>query len=324
MRASEIVVADCRSSDATLERIATYPHAATLPPIRVVSCPLRSTPMALNRAIEAASGDVIIRLDGHSRPAREYVERCVQAIEPERAGVGGGIWRIEPGATTRQGAAIALAAAHPFGAGDALYRTGQGLTSPRDVDTVPFGCFRRSLWQDLGGFDEHFLGNQDYEFNYRVRRAGLRVILDPAIQAVYVARPTVIALARQYFRYGWWKGETLKRHPRSLRWRQAVPAAFVATLMLLAVLTPIVPAAFIALAAVVGVYALTAAAASIHAAARAGAHRLVPHLVVVFATIHVLWGVGLLTNIVTAGRFPSRVARPRPSGITPPVPRPAR
>jgi succinoglycan biosynthesis protein ExoA len=313
LRATEIIVADCHSSDATLEIVEAYPHRPMLPPIRVVSCELRSTPLALNRAIEAASGDVIIRMDGHSRPDRDYVERCMQVLNSDGAGVVGGIWRIAPGAPTRAAAAIALAAALPFGAGDALYRTGQHLASARDVDTVPFGCFRRSLWQTLGGFDEHFLGNQDYEFNYRARLAGYRVILAPDIRATYVARSTLWLLARQYFRYGWWKAETLKRHPRSLRWRQAVPAAFVGALVLLSMLAVVVPKAMLALAVLVLLYAAAAAGASIHAASRAHTPVLLPYLPAVFATIHVLWGLGLLTNVITAGQLPTRVARPRRS-----------
>lgn len=307
LRPSEIVVADCHSSDATLELIGTYPHRSRLPPVRIVPCELRSTPLALNRAIETTRAEVIVRLDGHSRPDRDYIKQCMQVLGAGRAGVVGGIWQIEPGAPTRSAAAIALAAAHPFGAGDALYRTGQRLRSARDVDTVPFGCFRRSLWQSLGGFDEHFLGNQDYEFNYRVRQAGWPVILEPTIRATYVARPTVRALARQYFRYGWWKAETLKRHPRSLRWRQAVPAAFVGALLLLSALAMVDRRAVLALAILVLLYATAAAAASIHAARSASVPGLVPYLLVVFATIHVPWGLGLLTNVLTGGRLPSRV-----------------
>ncbi len=321
LQPSEIVVADCGSSDGTPDVIAAYPYRSLFPPLSVISCDVRSTPLAVNRAIEAASGDVIVRLDGHSRPDREYLRRCLNILETPDAGVVGGIWEIRPGADTRVAAAIAVAAAHPFGAGDALYRTGKDLSTSKDVDTVPFGCFRRSLWERLGGFDEHFLANEDYEFNYRVRRAGARVVLDSAIRATYTARPTMWRLARQYFRYGWWKAETLKRHPSSLQWRQAVPVAFVATLLLLATASMVDVRAVFALGVVLLVYAIAASAAAAHAAKRARAWGLAPYLPVVFATIHVTWGMGLLTNVLTAGRWPSRVARPRTSP-GPPAPAP--
>ena len=308
---TEIVIADCRSSDDTLGRIAEYPHPSLLPPVQVISCEVRSTPLAVNRAIEASTGEIIVRLDGHSRPDRDYVSRCVDLLGTSQAGVAGGIWRIRPGADTRAATAIALAAAHPFGAGDALYRTGHGLTAPRNVDTVPFGCFRRELWEEVGGFDEHFLTNQDYEFNYRVRLAGHRVILDPRIRATYVARATMWQLARQYFRYGWWKAETLKRHPASLRWRQAVPAGFVGVLSVLAAASFAEPRAALALAGVLLIYGATAVAAAAHCLTRTRQWTLLPHLPIVFATIHITWGLGLLTNVFTGGTWPSRVARPR-------------
>jgi GT2 family glycosyltransferase len=327
LQPAEIVLADCRSSDETLEAVAAYPHRSLLPPVHVVSCELRSTPMALNRAIQAAGGEVIVRLDGHSRPDRDYLRLCVQALDSPRAGVVGGLWSIQPGAATGPAKAIAVATSHPFGAGDALYRIGQHLTSPKDVDTVPFGCFRRALWEELRGFDEHFLANQDYEFNYRVRRAGRRVILDPRIRATYTARSTVWQLARQYFRYGWWRAETLKRHPSSLRWRQAVPAGFVATVLLLAALSSIEPRAAFVLAGILLPYAAATAGASVHAAGRTRGWALLPHLPVVFATIHVTWGTGLLTNVFTAGRWPARLRPHRlpVAGLpaTAPEPRPA-
>src|SRR5205823_5414962 len=86
---------------------------------------------------------------------------------------------------------------------------------------------RKSLWQDLGGFDERLWSNEDYDFNFRVRERGLEVLLDPAIRCTYYARPTLRSLARQYSRYGWWKARMLLHHPRSIRWRQLIPAMLV-------------------------------------------------------------------------------------------------
>ena len=99
---------------------------------------------------------------------------------------------------------------------------------------MPFGCFRRSLWHELGGLDERLWTNEDYDFNYRVRQRGLKVVLDPAIRCTYYARPAIAGLARQYGRYGWWKARMLARQPRSIRGRQLVPALLVPGLVALA------------------------------------------------------------------------------------------
>jgi glycosyltransferase involved in cell wall biosynthesis len=324
--AAELVVADCHSTDGTLDVLASYPYRSLLPPVTVVTCERRSTPMALNAGIRAAAGDVIVRLDGHSRPDPEYVRRSVELLESPNAGVVGGVWQVQPGGDGSTAAAIALAVTHPFGAGDALYRTGRGLTEARDVDTVPFGCFRRSLWERLGGFDEHFLVNQDYEFNYRVRKAGWRVVLDPRIRAAYIARPDIPRLGHQYFRYGWWKAETLKRHPSSLRWRQAVPAGFVASVLGLGAASAWDARALLPLSIIVLSYAAAATAASAQAARRARRWNLLPLLAVVFAVVHLAWGFGLLTNLLTLGRWPASaraLARGRspeePAGSSRPV-----
>src|SRR5574340_136794 len=102
-------------------------------------------------------------------PHAEYVNRCVRAHEQGRGANVGGVWEIRPGARTWIAQAIAVAAAHPLGVGDAMYRL-----SPKAgaVDTVPFGSFRRALIDQIGMFDEKLLSNEDYEFNTRVRQSG--------------------------------------------------------------------------------------------------------------------------------------------------------
>ena len=168
----------------------------------------------------------------------------LQALDETDAAVVGGVWQISPGAPGPVAAAIARAVAHPMGAGDAAYRlSARREHERRRVDTVPFGGFRRSHWREIGGYNEQLLVNEDYEFNYRTRQAGGSVVLDTAIRCEYFARPSLAALARQYFRYGWWKGRMLRQHPRSIRIRQAVPALFLPAWLLLAVAAALAPVA---------------------------------------------------------------------------------
>lgn len=301
---SEVVIADCGSTDGTLERIAAFQRRVAEFPLRVISCLTASTPMALNAAIDSATSEIAIRLDGHSRPDPGYVRRSVESLMNAGASVVGGTWHVEPGAATPMGRAIAQAVSHPFGAGDARYRIGVHDGRARSVDTVPFGSFRKELWTRLGGFDERLLANQDYEFNYRVRRAGLQVVLDPSIQSAYTARPTLRALASQYFRYGWWKAEMLKRHPRSLRWRQAIPAVFVAGLVGLSLAAIWSPIASRGLGLLVAVYGAAVLAATVHCAWLRRDWRVASLLPSIFAVIHLVWGVGLLVNLLTAGHLP--------------------
>jgi cellulose synthase/poly-beta-1,6-N-acetylglucosamine synthase-like glycosyltransferase len=229
----EVVIADGLSEDATRDKIAEFQRGYADLKIQVVDNTARSIPSAINCAIQASRGETIIRMDAHSQPYPDYVERCLSALD---AGLGdnvGGVWEIKPGDKSWVAESIAVAAAHPLGVGDAGYRVGAKASL---VDTVPFGAFRRSLIDDVGPFDETLLSNEDYEFNVRVRQSGGRVWLDPEIVTVYYARSTLADLARQYWRYGYWKFRMLRRYPDTLRWRQGLPPLFVASLILLLLL----------------------------------------------------------------------------------------
>ena len=169
---------------------------------------------------------------------------------------------------------------------------------------MPFGCFRRELWHELGGLDETLHANEDYDFNYRARQRGRCVFLDPKIRSTYYARSTFGALARQYFRYGWWKVQMLRKHPESLRWRQAVPAGFVMTLVILALAGLPFPRAWEALAVVLAVYVATVTGTAISLCLREGGWGRIAALCAAFAIVHVCWGTGVLVNLLTGARWP--------------------
>lgn len=293
----EIIIVDGRSTDATRAVVeacaARYPHVA----IKLIDNPARHIPVAVNLGIAAARGEIIARMDAHSLPSTNYVRRCVELLADETNAVVGMPWLIRAGAETLTAEAIARAVAHPFGIGDAQYRLAQAGAA-RAVDTVPFGVFRKTLWQKLGGFDEKLLTNEDYDFNYRVRMNGGRVLLDSAAHSVYFARPTLGALAQQYFRYGRWKAQMLKQHPRSIRWRHAVAPLFVATLISLALVGLLWPSAWWLLLLAAVAYLLPACCFSFMLARAAQTYRLVPLVLAAFCVLHFSWGVGFWRGLL--------------------------
>jgi len=201
------------------------------PVVRAVGNPSRGTSAGLNAALAASTGDVIVRLDAHAVPAPDYVRACVAALEHTGAWAVGGPMVGAGG--TPFGAAVSAAQATWLGSGGAAYRS-RVLRTPRRADTVYLGAWPRAVLERLGGFDEALGRNQDYELCLRIREAGGEVWLDPAIRTATRTRDTPLALARQYLGYGAGRAATWRRHPRSLRARQAVPAAFVAALGLAA------------------------------------------------------------------------------------------
>ena len=287
MDQSEVIVVDGQSEDGTREVVAEFASQHIEMTVRVVDNPARSIPRGLNLGISAATGRFIIRLDAHSVPAPDYVERCVAALERTAAANVGGVWDIQPSADTWIARAIAAAAAHPLGAGDARYRTG----GPEgQVDTVPFGAFDREWLERIGPFNENLLTNEDYEYNLRLRQAGGVIWFDPSIRSTYFARGTLRELARQYLRYGYWKGRMLKKHPGSLRWRQALPPLFVLVLALLAVLAPFVEWARILLLLQLGLYIATTAGAGLMQAAGLRDLGLALGMSLALWTMHLSWG----------------------------------
>ena len=291
----EVVIADGLSTDGTRAVIAEFGRSNPDLAIRIVENARRTIPSSLNRAMTEARGDILIRLDAHSAPIPEYVERCVQDI---RAGKGtnvGGVWNIRPGGTGWIARGIAAAASHPLGAGDALYRIG---APAGPVDTVPFGAFRRQVFDQVQGFDETLLTNEDYEFNVRIRRSGGVVWLDPQIVSTYISRATLPELAAQYWRYGFWKSRMLLRYPDTLRWRQALPPVFVLGLLVLAVLSLFVPAARYALLLGLCLYVAALLAAGIAEGIRERDSMLAVGCVLALATMHLAWGTGFLWSLV--------------------------
>ncbi|HUI88104.1 MAG TPA: glycosyltransferase family 2 protein [Anaerolineales bacterium] len=296
----EIVIADAFSQDQTRERINLFQREHPDVSLCVVDNARRAIPAALNLAINSSHGEIILRLDAHSRPNPEYVERCVQALEDGKGVNVGGVWEIRPGAAGWIAESIAVAASHPLGVGDAMYRLNPKAGA---VDTVPFGALRRELIDRIGGFDETLLSNEDYEFNTRVRQSGGVVWLDPQIRSTYFARASFGELARQYWRYGFWKWRMLQRYANTIRWRQALPPVFVASLIALVLLSFRFSLARELLCFEVILYLFILIAASVQVAFRNHQPFLMVGLPLSILIMHLSWGGGFLYSLLASPLF---------------------
>jgi glycosyltransferase involved in cell wall biosynthesis len=298
---TEILIVDDRSTDTTAEVVANWQRHHPGGAVRVVHGPGLGPGPAMNIGIAATSSDIIVRLDGHSVPERDYLESSLRALDDSRVGVAGGVWRVQPGSGPAIARAIAAVVSHPLGSGGARYRHADApgpVSEP--VETVPFGAFRRALWDRLGGYDESLEANQDFDFNYRARLAGFDVVLDRRIKATYTARPTLGALWRQYVRYGFWKQRMLRKDARAFHWRQLPPILVLpwVALTLFALLLWPSPATMLA----AGVYPALLVLGAIHLATRGVA--VVPALAAL-ATLHLGWSAGFWRGLL-GGRPPAR------------------
>lgn len=283
----EILIADGMSDDQTRAQIdQCLAERSSHPKVVLIDNPQRIVPTGLNLALAIAKGDVIVRIDGHAIMASNYLQATLAAMKRTGAdNVGGPIRCI---GRDWLSSAIALATSKPYGVGNSAFRTS---TRAQYVDTVPFGAWRRELFERVGTFNEHFVRHQDYEFNHRTRSAGGKIYLDPEIQSQYFVRANLTKLARQYVQYGVWKAKMLKIFPGSLKWRHTVPPLFVLGLLVLLVASIFLEPARLLLAALTLVYTGFLLLATVLSCWQ-GSWRFAPVLPLIFATLHLSWGAG--------------------------------
>ena len=285
----EILVADGQSTDDTREVVAAVAARADIS-VRVIDNPEKIVSTGFNRALRQSRGDVIVRVDGHTIIAPDYVRQCVLALDRTGAvNVGG---RMDPVGTNPFGEAVALATTSPFGVGGSRFHYSK---KEEWVDTVYMGAWRREIFDQVGGFDEEQVRNQDDEFNYRITARGHRILLTPAITSVYYNRGNARSLWKQYLQYGYWKVRVMQKNPRQMSLRHFVPAAFVLTLACLALSAPFSMLGRWAVTAVAALYAASNIAATVYCTRRP---RMLRFVAAAFAIIHTAYGTGFLLGLV--------------------------
>lgn len=287
----QVLIVDGISTDDTREEIARLKSSYPDIQIKVLDNPQRIVPTGMNIGLGCATGDVIVRVDGHTIIDHDYARQCVAALGRTGADNVGG--RMDAVSHNTFGRAVALATSSRFGVGGARFHY-----SKREewVDTVYMGAWPRRTFDQVGFFDEEMVRNQDDEFNYRTTSKGGRILLSPEIKSHYYNRSTIYSLFRQYFQYGYWKVRVLQKHHRQMRLRQFIPPAFVAALLIALCLTPFYSAGRWMLGLVAGLYAVANLTAS-YLSARTENGRIWLIIPFTFMIVHMAYGLGFLTGI---------------------------
>jgi cellulose synthase/poly-beta-1,6-N-acetylglucosamine synthase-like glycosyltransferase len=294
----EAWVCDGMSDDGTREEIGAL--AASHPWIKLVDNPARTTPQAMNLGLRAEGYDVGILLGAHAEVEADFLQANLDCLvaHPEAGCVGGIIGNVYTDASSRR---IGAAMGHPFGVGGAHFRTG---LKEGEVDTVAFGAYRREALAAIGFVDERLARNQDDELNFRLTRAGWRIILSPRIRSRYFVRASLKKLFRQYWQYGYWKVFVNRLHRTVTTTRQLVPAAFVLFLVAGGALAFMHPLLALGFGTGIALYGIVAIASAFHAA-----DRMVdaPGVLLAFITLHLAYGSGYLRGLldfIVLGRQP--------------------
>jgi len=289
----EIFVIDGMSEDNTREIIKKY--IEEYPFIKLINNLKRIVPTALNMGIKKASGDIIIRIDVHGTFPSNYIEKLVLWSRESKADNVGGIWITMPGAETVIARAISLALSHPFGVGNPYFRI--GTKEPRYVDTVPFGCYKREVFDKIGLFDEDLVRNQDDEFNLRLIKNGGKILLVPDIISYYYARDSIHKLWKMYFQYGYFKPLVAKKVGGVLTWRQIVPTSFIGSLSLVLLLSFFSKFFLWLFLFILGFYIAVNFSLSLIISMKKKDLKLLPFLITSFITLHFSYGFGYLKGI---------------------------
>lgn len=286
----EWIFVDGMSTDRTREVLDNYKNQYPNL-IKIFDNPKKIVPCAMNIGIKEACGKYIIRLDAHADYAKDYISKCVYYLNTLDADNVGGI--AETKSKGFIGNTIAMMLGSKFGVGNSQFRT-NGKSGY--VDTVPFGAFRKEVFEQWGGYDERLVRNQDNEMNYRIRKNGGKIYLADDIRLSYYCRDSIRGIVKMAVQNGKWNVVTMKLCPGSMGVRHFVPLCFVLSLLILPLLAIAVwDCIWILFLAELMLYLLCDIIFSAKAAKGIANLGL---LLILFPVFHISYGLGSIAGIV--------------------------
>lgn len=285
----EVLIMDGMSDDGTREIIRRYADGHGF--LRMIDNERRITSTALNKGIQESKGEMILWMGAHNAYSPDYIRRSVEGLLTNDADNVGGVIVTIPRDDGLIGRSIALALSHPFGVGNSYFRTRP--KEPMWVDTVFGGCYRRSVFDRIGLFNERLTRGQDVEFNIRLRKSGGKILLMPDIVSYYYARSQLMP----FLAYSWTNGvwalvPFFYSSTTPVSWRHLTPMAFVSGLLLSALASAFLAAGRWLFLGTIASYAAANLASSLQIAARERKAAYFLTMPVVFAGLHFSYGLG--------------------------------
>lgn len=291
--AMEVLFIDGNSTDNSTGIIKRYTAQYSF--LKLLNNPERIVPYALNKGLEAAKGEVIMRLDAHCTYPTNYISELVRYLYQLNADNVGGVWNTQPAKDTPICQAIAFASSHPFGVGGSMHKI--GASKIMETDTVPFGCYKREIFDKTGLFDTDLVRNQDDEFNGRLLNLGGKIYLIPQVIINYTARDTLCKMRKMYYQYGLYKPLVNKKLGAPATVRQFFPILFLLGLTIGGVVCMIWPLLLHFYTSVLLLYLFIGIVVGSMGAIRAHQPLLALLMPYVFFNIHMSYGIGYLVGI---------------------------
>ena len=290
----EVIFVDGMSKDRTREIVAEYTNK--YPFISLIDNPERIVPPAMNRGIKASKGDVIMRLDAHATYEKNYFSVLVKALHELNAENVGSVCRTDVLNKTPKTLAIKEVLSNKFGVGNSVFRT--GVDKVMEVDTVPFGCWKREVFDKYGLYDVRLVRNQDIELNKRILRGGGKICIVPNTYCTYLARETFKGLSKNNYGNGKWNILTVfyTKQFDSLSIRHFIPLLFVLSLIIPTCLalayTPFIFVSLLSLLAYVSLLGMISVKLSLTKKLN------VFYLLAAFLVLHLSYGWGSLVGLL--------------------------
>lgn len=293
----EVLIVDGISTDSSLEIIESYVKRYDF--MRMLTNPQRTAPFAMNLGIRQAHGDYIIRMDAHAKYASNYISRLIQWSKKLSAGNVGPVCITDVKNKNPKSVSIMSVLSQRFGVGKSLFRL--GVKEVIEVDTVPFGCFKKEMFEKCGLYDERLTRNQDIELNKRIKRAGGKIYLVPDVECVYYTKENLRDLGKMSFENGRWNILTIYHTGTfdALSVRHYLPLLFVGSVFLPAILSIFAPPLILLSLASCLLYLITVVSISflMH---RKNSATSVKYLILAFTTLHFSYGVGSIAGVFEA------------------------
>lgn len=291
--AMEVIFVDGNSTDSSTDIIQRYTKQYSF--LKLLNNPERIVPYALNKGLAAATGEVIMRLDAHCTYPTNYISELVRYLYQLNADNVGGVWNTQPAKDTPICQAIAFASSHPFGVGGSMHKI--GASKIMETDTVPFGCYKREIFEKTGPFDTDLVRNQDDEFNGRLLNLGGKIYLIPQVIINYTARDTICKMRKMYYQYGLYKPLVNKKLGAPATVRQFFPLLFLLGLIIGGIGSAFWPVVQHLYTTVLLLYLFIGIVVGSMGAIRTHQPLLTLLMPYVFFNIHMSYGIGYLVGI---------------------------
>ena len=299
----KIYIVDGGSTDKTLEIIENFPNKEKLILLHNEQT-IQST--GLNLAIKKSSGDFLMRLDAHSFFHKDYLKNCLETAIRTGADNVGGVIHTLPGSDKYSAKIVQALTSHFFGVGNSGFRIGR---EEGESDTVPFGFFRRGLFEEVGYFDERLVRAQDYEFNCRLLKNNKLIWLNPSVKCEYYNQPTLFAFFKKtVFHEAPFNAYMWHYAPYTFSFRHSITLFFFLGLVFGTILSYFSSILNIIFLIVMSLYLSLAIFSSVQLSIRDSEPRHLFSMPFAFLSFHIIHGFGIFSGIlrILFGRIPNR------------------